>query len=263
MKHESGFTLVELSIVIVLIGLIVAGVVGGQALVQQAKLRGVLTEVEQFDVAFNTFKLEYGEPPGDLSNASSYWTGAPNGNGNGRVRTVSNSGNGHDGEYVYVWHHLGSLGSKLLPGPYDASPFTASLPKNQRDQSLPFSKIGHHWGVYNRTRWKGHQYVLGASDSGWGYYGVAPSLSPRLTLSLDNKIDDGKPATGTIIVEGRSGAFNTLHWSGALPHNPTYSPTPTAGNCTANGAASYDTTAEYNAGFNNVSCIPVFRYKMH
>ena len=57
LKASSGFTLIELSIVIVIIGLIVAGVVGGQVLVKQAKLKGVVSDVEKYRTALNAFKL--------------------------------------------------------------------------------------------------------------------------------------------------------------------------------------------------------------
>ena len=75
-KKQSGFTLVELSIVLVIIGLIVAGVVVGQSLVQQTKLRSVVTDVEKLKINFNTFRLQYGALPGDMSNAMDYWGAA-------------------------------------------------------------------------------------------------------------------------------------------------------------------------------------------
>ncbi len=42
---KMGFTLIELSIVIVIIGLIVAGIIGGQSLVRQAKVRPIITNI--------------------------------------------------------------------------------------------------------------------------------------------------------------------------------------------------------------------------
>ncbi len=177
----AGFTLVELSMVLVLIGLIIAGVVGGRSLVQQAKLRSVISDIEKFDTAYNTFRLEFNALPGDMRNASSYWSGILGGNGNKQIVTSSNSGNGHDGEYFYFWVHLGQNASRLLPAPYNSSGVTANLLEDERSRLLPRSDMGAHWGVYNRSRWQGHQYVLGASDSSWGYYGVSPSLTPKQT----------------------------------------------------------------------------------
>jgi prepilin-type N-terminal cleavage/methylation domain-containing protein len=70
---QHGFTLVELSIVIVIIGLIVAGVTAGQSLVAAAKIQSQITELKKYEVAYNIFKLEYNAVPGDMSNAISYW----------------------------------------------------------------------------------------------------------------------------------------------------------------------------------------------
>ena len=72
-KKANGFTLLELSIVIVIIGLIVAGISAGQSLVRQAQIRGLTNEVAQMEVAFNSFRLQYDAIPGDMANAGDYW----------------------------------------------------------------------------------------------------------------------------------------------------------------------------------------------
>lgn len=72
LKKHRGFTLVELSVVIVLIGLIIAGVVGAQSLVKQGKMRAQISELQKYQVAFNTFRLEYNAIPGDFDRASQY-----------------------------------------------------------------------------------------------------------------------------------------------------------------------------------------------
>jgi prepilin-type N-terminal cleavage/methylation domain-containing protein len=86
----SGFTLVELSVVIVIIGLIVAGVMGGQSLVKSSKINAQILDFNKFEVAYNAFKLEYDAIPGDMRNAGSSWAGATNGDGNGRITENSN-----------------------------------------------------------------------------------------------------------------------------------------------------------------------------
>ena len=91
---QKGFTLLELSIVIVIIGLIVAGISAGQSLVQQAKLRSLVSESGNILTAVNSFRMQYDALPGDMNTAQSYWgvyaggfggTGVTNGDGNGVI----------------------------------------------------------------------------------------------------------------------------------------------------------------------------------
>lgn len=68
-KH--GFTLVELSIVLVIIGLIVGGVMVGQNLIETSKIRAQITQISDIETQINTFRLKYNCLPGDCSSATS------------------------------------------------------------------------------------------------------------------------------------------------------------------------------------------------
>ena len=61
-----GFTLVELSIVLVIIGLIVGGVLVGQDLIAAARIRSQLSQIDKYNIAVNTFRLKYNVLPGDM-----------------------------------------------------------------------------------------------------------------------------------------------------------------------------------------------------
>ena len=65
-----AFSLVELSIVLIIIGLLVAGVSGGSKMISNAKLRTVISDMEQYKLAVNTFKGTYDELPGDMKDSS-------------------------------------------------------------------------------------------------------------------------------------------------------------------------------------------------
>src|ERR1700735_2399062 len=73
-KSEKGFTLIELSIVLVIIGLIIGGILTGQDLIKAAEQRATLAQVEKYNTAVNTFRNKFGGIPGDLlySTANSF-----------------------------------------------------------------------------------------------------------------------------------------------------------------------------------------------
>ena len=68
-----AFTLVELSIVLVIIGLIIGGVMVGQDLINAAKIRQQITQLEQIETQINTFKVKYNCLPGDCANATDFF----------------------------------------------------------------------------------------------------------------------------------------------------------------------------------------------
>ena len=70
---KRGFTLVELSIVLVIIGLIVGGVLAGRDLIRAATLRAVIKEVKNYETVIHIFRDKYGYLPADMPNARDYW----------------------------------------------------------------------------------------------------------------------------------------------------------------------------------------------
>jgi prepilin-type N-terminal cleavage/methylation domain-containing protein len=72
-----GFTLIELSIVLVIIGLIIGGIMVGRDLIRAAQLKRTIREVEMLNTAVNTFQVKYNCLPGDCVNATQFWGAAP------------------------------------------------------------------------------------------------------------------------------------------------------------------------------------------
>ncbi|PZP85253.1 MAG: hypothetical protein DI582_06390 [Azospirillum brasilense] len=121
---KNGFSLVELSIVLVILGLLTGGILGGQALIRAAELRSVTSEYTRWVTATQTFRDKYFALPGDMSNATAFWgTQDPtpatcattpsssaltcNGSGDGLINPTSSPGSN---ELFRFWQHLAMPG---------------------------------------------------------------------------------------------------------------------------------------------------------
>jgi prepilin-type N-terminal cleavage/methylation domain-containing protein len=190
---NKGFTLVELSIVIVIIGLIVAGVVGGQSLVNQSKIRATITEVDKFRTAINSFNLEYNQLPGDMTNATSYWGGTVvNGDGNRFISTT----NIEYAESLSAFEHLAM--AKLIEGSYTGTigsgvQIGVNSPKISYSNNTSF----YFYGFNLWTRYSNRNSIVlsGIGFNGWNDYKIKISDA----YGIDVKTDDGKPYKGQVI----------------------------------------------------------------
>jgi prepilin-type N-terminal cleavage/methylation domain-containing protein len=98
---KAGFTLIELSIVLVIIGLIVGGVLVGRDLIKAAEARSIISDIEKYKTAVMTFRGKYDRLPGDCSNATTFF-GASSNCGAGALAPGTCNGNG-DGQITYLW----------------------------------------------------------------------------------------------------------------------------------------------------------------
>jgi prepilin-type N-terminal cleavage/methylation domain-containing protein len=190
--NNQAFTLVELSIVLLIIGLIIGGITAGTSLINQSKLRSILNEQNNYITAINSFRLQYGYYPGDFNNAYSFWSTSSNctsaatcnGNGNWLIEWPSEATN--------TWNHL-NLASMINTN------YTSSAPE-------PTSKYGNsQWRLENFAGWTGSLYtVLNGTTNGLEIVGATissaqiPFISPIDAYSIDKKIDDGMPSNGKI-----------------------------------------------------------------
>src|SRR5262252_9479432 len=82
-KAESGFTLVEIAIVLVIIGLLLGGILKGQEMITQAKIKNLINDFNGVTVAITSYQDRYRALPGDDQNATTRWTVQAPGKGNG------------------------------------------------------------------------------------------------------------------------------------------------------------------------------------
>lgn len=192
-KSNKGVSLVELAIVVLIIGLVLSMVLTGKTMMRQAGLRGIINEVSSFRQAIQLFKHQYGSIPGDISNATDFWPNTTNGNGNQSYR----NGREFFAEGYKAWQHLSLAG--LIPGKYDG------IKRGNRaiiGKNVPRSKLsgGGYSLIYDnrmnssRAPLNKNMIRLGAEHPHWNTsYGL---ISPSEAMSIDVKIDDGKPDRG-------------------------------------------------------------------
>jgi prepilin-type N-terminal cleavage/methylation domain-containing protein len=211
-----GFTLVELSIVIVVIGLVVGAVTTGMSLVKQARLRAVITDVGKYKVAMNAFRLQYNTIPGDMGNASSYWPACdPNCNGNGN-RVVEWSW-----EAMGVFQHL-SL-ARLIEGNYTGSGGTPKIGTTIPPGPIP----GSAYTLYGSTPSNNPFYLSSGRFLGVGSP-LGTLLTPTDASSIDIKYDDGLATKGRIT---SGGGHNGSGWSANCISGDTYLLSVTTSEC--------------------------------
>lgn len=207
-----GFTLIELTVVLIVIGLVVGAVVVGRDLLHGARLRAQVSQMEQFDGALGAFRAKYGSLPGDLraDHAAALGfvarSGAPgHGDGNGLLDACEpwdlSSGTVPLGcEIALFWADLADAG--LIPGAFPAAEDDHINVASIEDSFgyFPKAAIADDWGgviAPVRCVSSGHSYrlmrVLAFSG---GSASLGRALYVRDAHWLDSKIDDGRPRTG-------------------------------------------------------------------
>lgn len=195
MQHRSsqrGFTLVELAIVLVIIGLIVGGVLSGQTLINSAKVRSQMSQIDQFDAALNAFRARYDCIPGDCLDTSG--VAGADGDGNGLINFSSTWA--ADLESALAAQQLGVAG--LITGSYTpAAPFTT-------DQ-IPTAKLAGQ--VMFGSDASNNYYLIGSFAAGTPI--TSDFIFPiEAAKAMDNKRDDGLPDTGGVIATGATSFFD-------------------------------------------------------
>lgn len=179
-KSQRGFTLVELSIVLVIIGLIIGGVLTGQQIIQNARITNALNAIQAYQAQFQTYQQNFGALPGDDPSAATRFPNVTpvlsNGNGNGALSGDYDSTIAAD-ETRQVWADLRA--ASLVKNQITSSSSTAIQPPN------PFGGIfGFQTSAFN-----------GAFTATTLCLNSVPSAAAQ---TIDTQLDDGSPNTGAI-----------------------------------------------------------------
>ncbi len=224
-SSRRAFSLVELSIVLVILGLLVGGVLSGQSLIRASELRAVGTEYSRYVTSVQTFRDKYFAIPGDMNNATAFWGHAGGTDCNNRSGTAATTpgtcdgdGNGNlanaaaasqTGEFAQLWRHLALAG--LIEGTYSGNANTGGTQHCAIGTDCPRSKLSNAgWGANYNPNFAGDTYNY-AFDYGNNFrIGSALATSipggaifkPEEAWNIDTKLDDGRPGTGKIIPAG-------------------------------------------------------------
>ena len=173
-KKQSGFTLIEIAIVLVIIGLLLGGVLKGQEMITNGKLKRAVNDTNGVAAAYYSYLDRYAAFPGDDPNAGTRWIGGIQGDGNGAIDTGQWDTDGGD-EASYIWLHLRSSGLVSGPTTDDAA-----------GRAHPVSSFGG---------------IIGVQDGNYGLTGAVmcmSSIDGKYAEILDFQLDDGDATTGSM-----------------------------------------------------------------
>lgn len=192
--RQEAFSLMELSIVIAIIGLVIGTILTGMSLAESSRISKTVAEMEAHKSSYVQFQAKYNALPGDFMNASRFFPGTNNGNGDGQLDYWN--------EGVQAWLHMER--AKLVPSGGYTGTTTAgttvpgvNVPTLAYDPSGGYSfayEKGESWnnnfGIHGNTLHIGRPYA--------GHTAKSPIFSPRAAYSIDMKLDDGNPTSGIL-----------------------------------------------------------------
>jgi prepilin-type N-terminal cleavage/methylation domain-containing protein len=187
-KHQSGFTLVEIAIVLVIIGLLLGGVLKGQELVNSAKVKNLVNDFRSISSFVYAYQDRFRAMPGDDAAAATHVNGGTNPTtpaatlANARINGAWNSTTVSDESYLF-WQHV------RLAGLATGTPLTASA------DYIPRNADGGVIGITGDP-------ILTAPAVPFpgSFYVCSSGIQGRYARQIDTTIDDGNTATGSVRV---------------------------------------------------------------
>ncbi len=193
--HHSGFTLVEMSLVIVIMATIIGVVTTASVLIRASEIRSVVAQVEDFKNSVTAFELKYHALPGDMDFAEDIWPGETvNGDGDRIINYLVGTSSGYN-EDLRAWQHL-SL-AKILPGDFSGKLEGGVLLTEINIPASRIAKTGYRlvqptYTVYGK---RGNAFILGLA----GYSFISGAIFKSLEAwQIDVKMDDGIAYSGSV-----------------------------------------------------------------
>ena len=180
MNKQTGFTLIELAIVLVIIGLLLGGVLRGQELINSAKVKNMANDFRSIPVYIYGYQDKFKTLPGDDANAVAHVGAASGGDGDGKIEGAWNSST-KTVETAKFWEHVRLAG--LATGSTDITNATAI------NGFYPTNADGGRIGV------SGDQPIINLPGA---YFMCSSGILGKYAKQLDLTIDDGTPNGGSL-----------------------------------------------------------------
>ena len=231
---HAGFTLIEMTLVLAIIGFTAGGVIIGQSMIRTSQAATLGRDLLQYASANNQFVARYKGFPGDIPNASSYWGAADGSTGSTaacsttsslNVKTTCNGNGDRMIDHAYgareeiyrAWQHMANAG--LITGNFTGicgTGCSASVRADVIGTNTPQSRVAANVGYAFSYR---SGPLSGDADFFDGNYqfntiglissGAARAMLPNEASDFDKKYDDGMPATGKIFAYKSNSASMT------------------------------------------------------
>jgi prepilin-type N-terminal cleavage/methylation domain-containing protein len=255
-----GFTLVELSIVLIIIALIITGILVGKSLIVQAGISSIIRDMQATQTSYNSYIYRYEAIPGDHANAANFWANcadinlACNGNGDRLIEysTTPIGASGIGDEVVRVYRHLSLAnminsagGDQLLNGVSGGNLIlgtdvpTSKITGSGFFVAGPIADIGA--GSAYASPWfgdnKNNAVFIGVKKPDFGL--VLSALSADDAFSIDKKVDDGVVNANFQSIGAATGEFRSIDGFDANQYD-----------CQQNNV--------YNTGYEKLVCVSGF-----
>jgi prepilin-type N-terminal cleavage/methylation domain-containing protein len=294
---SAGFTLIEMSMVLVIVGLLVGGILSGRDLIDAAEQRAQIAQINRYNRAARAFQIKYGYLPGDIPDhvASQFGfqprgSAAGQGDGNGIIEaenscSTSGSSSGYAngcGELAVFWQDLSLanlIDARICSGtgcPDIANNTTVSLSTMPTLKDwLPVAKIGQGTFVSLFSLNATNYFTVSAVTSlSWITYASGnPGITVQQAANIDSKIDDGLPQAGAVQDCYVNHAAQSFGWifaagneqvgaSGGNGCVPTKAPTPYAAtNCYDNNGVAGPQKYSLAQNANIPNCALSFKFQ--